>query len=163
MAKRLEFKPAPKALNQSEGARERNEQRLREAPLQHSDALLSLYQLLQQMHDSGTLDLLRGGLFAGGKLAEEVSAALVQPETIRGLRNLILLGKSMAGIDPDMLERVVKSLPQPQEQKQMTDDKPPSVLGLLRRMFSSDSRRGLGIALGAAAALGQATRPQPKE
>lgn len=162
MAKRIEFKPAPKALNDSQGARERNEQRLREAPVNHADAVLALYELLQQMHDAGALDMLRGGLSAGGKLVEEVSTALVQPEAIRGIRNFILLGKIMASIHPEMLERVVMALP-PAEQQQFSEEKPPSIFSLLRRMVSADSRRGIAIGLSAAAALGQATRPpRPK-
>jgi uncharacterized protein YjgD (DUF1641 family) len=162
MAKRIEFKPAPRGLNDSQGARERNEQRLRDAPLQHADALLSLYKLLQEMHDAGMLDAARGGLNAGGKLVEEVSTALVQPEAIRGIRNFILLSKMMANISPEALERVVKALPQTADQ-QLPEEKPPSFFSLLRRMFSADSRRGLAIGLSAAAALGQATRPQSKD
>jgi uncharacterized protein YjgD (DUF1641 family) len=162
MAKRIEFKPVPRALNDSAGAREKNEERLREAPLEHADALLSLYQLLQQMHDAGLLDLMRGGLTAGGKLVEEVSTGLVQPEAIRGIRNFILLSKMMANISPETLERLVGALPRVEEQK-IIEEKPPSMLSLIRRMFSEDSRRGLAVGLSAAAALGKATRPQPKD
>ncbi|HEY0760485.1 MAG TPA: DUF1641 domain-containing protein [Acidisarcina sp.] len=160
MAKAIEFRPVLPAAGQSTGIRENTMQRLGEAPVAHADAVLAAYDLLEQMHKSGTLDLLRGGLSAGGKIVEEVSALLVQPETIRGVRNLILLSKMMAGISPEAVERISRVLPQMDVQQ--THTRPPSMFSLLRRMFSADVRRGLALGLTAAEALGKSTQPQPK-
>jgi uncharacterized protein YjgD (DUF1641 family) len=155
MAKPIEFKPT------QQGARERIEQRLRDAPVEHAEAMLATYDLLQELHDSGTLALLRGMLGAGDKIVEEVSAMLVQPETIRGIGNFIVLSRIMASISPEALERIAKALPQTDAPEQV-DQKPPSLFSLARRLFSVDSRRGLALGLTAAEALGQGTRSRSK-
>jgi uncharacterized protein YjgD (DUF1641 family) len=75
--------------------------RIQEAPVDHADAVLSAYDLLQRLHDTGTLDVLRGALGAGDVLVEHVVSLLTAPESVKALRNLIVLGKalgSMGGI-----------------------------------------------------------------
>jgi len=44
-----------------------NMERLRNAPAEHAEALLSAYELLQLLHDRGALNLLRG-LVGGGSV-----------------------------------------------------------------------------------------------
>ena len=86
--------------------------RIREAPIAHADAVLSAYDLLQRLHDTGTLDVLRGALGAGDALVEHVVSLLTAPESVTALRNLILLGKLLGGMNPDILHAVVDGLPQ---------------------------------------------------
>ena len=43
-----------------------NLERLRNAPAEHADALLSGYELLQTLHDRGVLSLLSGLVGGGG-------------------------------------------------------------------------------------------------
>lgn len=160
MAKPIEFRPAPQGTKMAAGTREKAEQHLRDAPAEHAEALLAAYALLQQLHDSGMLDLMRGGISAGGKIVSEVSGALVQPEAIRGIRNLVLISKTFATVDPAALERLVKVLPS--SEAQLVETKPPSFFSLMRRMFSADARRGLAVGLAAVEALGKAAVPQPK-
>jgi len=158
MAKPVEFRPSPQTIAQ--GSRERTEQRLGAAPVEHAEAVLNAYNLLQELHDTGTLDLLRGMLGAGDKIVEEISAMLVLPETIRGIRNLIVLSRIMASIDPEVLDRMAGVLPHAVEP--VAEEKPPSMFSLLKRLFSADARRGLALGLTAAETLGKATHPQPK-
>src|ERR1700733_12757689 len=80
-------------------------ERLDEALRTHTDAILSALQLLQLLHDRGVLDLLRGLVGAGDQLAGMATAALDSPESVRAIRNLILLAKLFASISPDVLER----------------------------------------------------------
>jgi hypothetical protein len=50
--------------------REELRKRLEQAPAKHAEALLDSYELLQQLHDHGVFELLRGALGASDKLIE---------------------------------------------------------------------------------------------
>ena len=63
------------------------------APQEHADAILSALELLQLLHDRGVLDLLRGVVGAGDKLVDTVTAAVDTPESLRAIRNFILLSE----------------------------------------------------------------------
>ena len=52
--------------------REELRKRLEEAPEQHAEALLESYELLQHLHDSGVLRLLRGAVSSGGMILDAV-------------------------------------------------------------------------------------------
>ena len=67
--------------------REELHKRLVQAPEQHAEALLGLYELLQQLQDSGVLRLLSGALGSGDMLLETAVNAAKSEEGIRGLRN----------------------------------------------------------------------------
>jgi hypothetical protein len=64
-----------------------NMERLRNAPAEHAEALLSGYELLQLLHDRGVLNLLRGLVAGGDQLIGTIAAALDTPESIRAIRN----------------------------------------------------------------------------
>ena len=85
-------------------AREELRRKLEQAPEQHAEALLESYDLLQQLHDSGTLRLLRGALGAGDTILEKAVSAANSEEGIRALRNAIILGKMLGSINPDVLQ-----------------------------------------------------------
>ena len=111
-------------------------ERLDEALRTHTDAILSALQLLQLLHDRGVLDLLRGlvGARRLRQLAGMATAALDSPESVRAIRNFILLAKLFASISPDILERE-------------KSHSAPGMLQLLRRMNSENSRRAIAVAL----------------
>src|SRR5882762_5195329 len=99
---RLEFSPRdPRAELQS---------RLQIAPLQHAEALLSGYELLQGLHDRGVLDLLRGALCSSDKVIEIVVDAAKTPEAIIATRNLLILSKVMFTLEPELLENIAKAV-----------------------------------------------------
>ena len=135
MAKPIEIKPQPR------NAREELQRRLDNAPIEHADAMLSLYELLQQLHDSGTLDVLRGALGAGDEVLNHIVRLTTQPESVRGIRNLLILAKSLGSVDPELLHHVVETLPQAVEQSSVNE--PPSLLALIGRFRSKESRRAL--------------------
>lgn len=137
MAKPIEIKPQPR------NAREELQRRLDNAPIEHADAMLSLYELLQQLHDSGTLDVLRGALGAGDEVLNHVVRMTTQPESVRGIRNLLILAKLLGSVDPDMLQRMSTMLPQAMSQSEAKE--PPSLWGLLGRFGSKESRRALAV------------------
>jgi uncharacterized protein YjgD (DUF1641 family) len=132
--------------------REELAKRIQDAPIAHADAVLSAYDLLQRLHDTGTLDVLRGALGAGDALVEHVVSLLTAPESVNALRNLILLGKLLGGINPDVLHAVVEGLPQVTAQAPAAE--PPSLLSLSRRVASQDARRGLAAAVSVLEILG---------
>src|ERR1035438_3739781 len=72
--------------------------RLAHALDKHTDAIVSALELLQVLHDRGVLDLLRGLVGAGDQLAGILTAAAGAPESLRGMRNFILLTKLFASI-----------------------------------------------------------------
>jgi uncharacterized protein YjgD (DUF1641 family) len=125
--------------------REELVRRIEDAPVAHADAVLSAYELLQQLHDTGTLDVLRGALGAGDVLVEHVVSLVTAPEAVNALRNLILIGKVLGSINPEVLHAVVEGIPQ--TTAQTPGGKPPSLFALGRRMASQDARRGLAAAV----------------
>ncbi|MHB8392111.1 MAG: hypothetical protein ACYDBH_21465, partial [Acidobacteriaceae bacterium] len=52
------------------------------APLQHAEALLAAYQLLQQAQDHGVLDTLRGAIGAGDAIVDKAAEYASSPEAI---------------------------------------------------------------------------------
>ena len=77
--------------------------RLERAPQEHAEALLDGYELLEQLRQSGILQLLRGTLSAGDEILERVAGAATSPQGTRALRNLLILGQMLSAIDPDLL------------------------------------------------------------
>ena len=61
--------------------------RLQNAPLEHAEALLAAYQVLQGMHDRGVFDLMRGALGSSDHPLETFVQAAKSPESIRSIRN----------------------------------------------------------------------------
>jgi uncharacterized protein YjgD (DUF1641 family) len=133
--------------------REELVRRIEDAPVAHADAVLSAYELLQQLHDTGTLDVLRGALGAGDVLVEHVVSLVTAPEAVNALRNLILIGKVLGSINPEVLHAVVEGIPQ--TTAQTPGGKPPSLFALGRRMASQDARRGLAAAVSVVELVGR--------
>jgi uncharacterized protein YjgD (DUF1641 family) len=138
--------------------REQLLRRIQDAPIAHADAVLSAYELLQQLHDTGTLDVLRGALGAGDVLVEHVVALLTAPESVNALRNLILIGKVLGSINPEVLHAVLEGIPQ--AATQTPGAKPPSLFALGRRIASPDARRGLAAAVSVMEVVGRALAKQ---
>ena len=59
--------------------------RLENAPVKHAEALLDSYELLQQLHEHGVFQLLRGVLGASDKLVETAVEAAKSEESIRAI------------------------------------------------------------------------------
>jgi uncharacterized protein YjgD (DUF1641 family) len=98
MARAIDLEGMPR------NARDELRWKLEQAPEQHAEALLELYELLQQLHDSGALRLMRGVLRSGDLLLETAVNAAKSEEAIRGLRNAIIIGKMLGSINPDLLQ-----------------------------------------------------------
>jgi len=153
--------PVPlKRITQAD-PREELQKRIQDAPVAHADAVLSAYDLLQRLHDTGTLDVLRGALGAGNALVEHVVSLLTAPESVKALRNLILLGKAMGSINPDLLHAVVDGIPQVTAQTSSAE--PPSLIALGRQVASQDARRGLAAVISVMEVLGRGLAETAKD
>ncbi len=87
MARPLPFEPL--YLDPQAHLRERLEQ----APVEHAEAVLDSYKLLQDLRDAHVFEVLHGVLAKGDKIVELAVDAVKEPDAIRGLRNLIILSK----------------------------------------------------------------------
>src|ERR1700761_4614007 len=86
--------------------REELRKRLEQAPVEHAEALLDSYELLETLHQHGVFELLRGALGASDKLIEAAVDAAKSEESVRAIRNALILGKILGSINPDVLQGV---------------------------------------------------------
>src|SRR6202140_2770369 len=130
-----------------------NRERLQNAPAEHAEALLSAYELLQLLHDRGVLNLLRGLVGGGDQLMGAVAAAIDTPESIRAIRNFLLLTKFFANIPPDVLTSLAETVSNGAKREKA--HKAPGVLHLLWRLRNEDSRHAAAVALDLLEGLGK--------
>jgi uncharacterized protein YjgD (DUF1641 family) len=100
---RLESSPQP--------AHEELRRRLDEAPAEHADALLAVYDLLQALQDRKILDALKGALSSSDFILEAVVETANTPPTIRLIRNLLLLAKMVGDIEPELVNHIAAAVP----------------------------------------------------
>lgn len=117
--------------------------RLQNAPVEHAEALLSAYEVLQGLHDRGVLDLMRGALGSGDKVLEIVVDAVKTPEAVRGIRNVIILSQILGSIEPELVEGFARSLPEAIALTKAHEAKPPGLWGIMMNFRKQNVRRGL--------------------
>jgi uncharacterized protein YjgD (DUF1641 family) len=83
--------------------------RLEQAPAEHAAALLSCYEIIEGLHQRGALELIRGVLGSAEKVLEIVVDAAREPESIRSLRNLLVLVNLVGSLDPERLKLLTKT------------------------------------------------------
>lgn len=136
-------------------AREVLLERLEQAPGEHAEALLGIYDLLQGLHDRGVIDALNGALRSSNFILDTVVETANAPENIRAIRNLLLLSKLLGAIDPDVLGRLVSAVPEALQQVPSLETKVPGTLSLVQKFNSRDSRRGMAFAAALLESLGK--------
>lgn len=132
------------------------------APREHAEALLVGWDLLQTAHDQGILDLLQG--LCGGRdvIASKLAEAVVLPESVNAIRNLIALGRIVAAIDPEMLHRLAKAMDQGMQNARPSEPTP-GLFSVLRKAASPEGKRGLSFAVEMLVALGGAPETADKK
>lgn len=121
------------------------EERLAEALDQHADALVSALELLQLLHDRGVLNLLRGMVGAGEELLGMLTAAANAPESVRGLRNFILLTKFFASVPPEVLKNLARAATEGAAREK--GQAAPGLLHLLGRLRNEETRHAIAVTL----------------
>src|SRR5689334_3838964 len=86
-------------------------ERLESAPAEHAEAILAAYEVLQGLHDRGALEFMRGALGSSDKVVEIAVNAANSPQSIRSMRNLILLAQLLGEIDPQQLASLTRAVP----------------------------------------------------
>lgn len=117
--------------------------RLQNAPTEHADALLSAYEVLQGLHDRGVLDLMRGALGSRDKVLEIAVGAMNTPESVRGIRNLIILATILGTVEPELVEGFARSFPEAIVATKAHGEKPPGILAIMNHFRNPNVRRGL--------------------
>ena len=120
---------------------------LQNAPLEHAEALLSAYEVLQGLHDRGVFELLRSALGSSDKVIEIVVDATKTPEAIRGIRNVIILTKILGTIEPELVEGFARALPEAIALTKAHESRPLSLWQMFKKMCSQDTRRALSAML----------------
>jgi uncharacterized protein YjgD (DUF1641 family) len=146
MAQPIPLMLTPKGVDPAE--------RLTDALDKHTEAILSALELLQLLHDRGVLELVRGLVGAGDQLVGILTAAAGAPESLRGMRNFILLTKFFASIPPDVLNSLVRTASEGAEREKAK--RAPGVLQLLRRAGSENSRHAIAVTLDLLESVGKA-------
>jgi uncharacterized protein YjgD (DUF1641 family) len=127
--------------------------RVEQAPIEHAEALLATYDLLQRMHQKGLIDLLNGFLSAGDTIVNRVVDVVSSKEMITALRIGLMFGNLLSLIDADALHTVFA------ESGKAT----PSLLTLGKQAASKDARRGIATAVGLINVFGAALGKQQTE
>ncbi len=120
--------------------------RVEQAPVEHAEAVLAAYDLLQRLHKKGVIDLLNGLLSAGDTVVERAVDVVSSTEMITALRIALIFSNLLSSIDPDKLHAVISN----------AGKEPPSLLAIGKQAASKDARRGMAAAVGLLSVLGEA-------
>ncbi|MHB1938001.1 MAG: helical membrane plugin domain-containing protein [Acidobacteriaceae bacterium] len=135
--------------------REELRAKVENAPIDHADALLATYKLLQQAQDHGVLDILRGAIGRGDAIVSKAAEYASSPEAIRATRNFLALSRVVASLDPAKVDAVVKAITDSQCRKDMQGCEPPSLWKTFQRITGRNSRRTLATIAAVAEAFGK--------
>lgn len=124
--------------------------RVEQAPGEHAEAVLAAYDVLQQLHEKGLLDLVRGLLSAGPTVVDRLADVVSSKEMVTALRIALIFSNLLSSIDPDRLRAVLAG----------AGPEPPSLLALGKTATSKDFRRGTAAAMGLVNLLGAALNQQ---
>jgi uncharacterized protein YjgD (DUF1641 family) len=121
-----------------------------QAPVEHAEAVLAAYDLLQRLHEKGLIDLLSGLLSAGDTVVDRVVDVISSREMVTALRITLILGDLLSSIDADKLHAVVSN------SRKAT----PSLLTIGKQAISKDARRSMAMAVGLLNVVGDALNTQ---
>jgi uncharacterized protein YjgD (DUF1641 family) len=129
--------------------------RLEQAPEEHAEAVLAAYEVLQELHNRGALEIMRGALAASDEILETVVDDVKAPEAIRAIRNLLFWRRILGSIEPEWFKGIFKAIPEGIAEATAEREKPVGLFTLLRRLANKDSLRGLAAAIDFLQAFGR--------
>jgi len=121
--------------------------RLERAPEAHAEAVLAAYELLQELHDRGILEIARSALAASDEILAETVDSANTPGAIRALRNLLFWQNILRSIEPEWFQGIFQAIPDGLATATAERDAPVSIWKIVRRAMSKDSLRGLAAAI----------------
>jgi uncharacterized protein YjgD (DUF1641 family) len=131
---------------------------LEQAPEEHAEAVLAAYEVLQQLHERGVLEIMRGALAASDEILEKVVDNARTPGSIRGIRNLLFWRRILGSIEPEWFQGIFEAIPEGLSQATAERERPVRLFELLRRALSKDSLRGLAAGVDFLQAFGRHLR-----
>jgi uncharacterized protein YjgD (DUF1641 family) len=140
--------------------REELRRRLDSAPVEHAEAILDSYELLQKLHDRGVLQLVRGALEASDKIVDAAVETARSDESIRALRNTIILCKMLASINPDLLQGIAVAVSDTLGSNRKPVIEPPGLFSLLNQFRRKELRRSIALINRFLETLGKQLRKQ---
>src|ERR1700719_509049 len=129
--------------------------RLEQAPEEHAEAVLAAYEVLQELHNRGVLEIMRGALAASDEILETVVDNVKTPEAIRAIRNLLFWRQILGSIGPEWFKGIFQEIPEGIAEATAEREPPIGLFGLLPRLSSKDSLRGLAAAIDFLQAFGR--------
>lgn len=119
--------------------------RLETAPQEHAEALLDAFELLEELHQAGALQKLRGTVGASDEILGHAVDAARSPEGTRALRNLLILGQILGSIDPDLLKCIAVAVGETLGSERKPVTKPPGLIALLSEFRQPELRRSVAL------------------
>ncbi|MGA8530401.1 MAG: hypothetical protein WB622_11855 [Acidobacteriaceae bacterium] len=119
--------------------------RLEKAPAEHAEALLDAYELIEQAHEAGVFEVLRGVLSAKDHVVEAVVKETETPAAIHALRNAIIFGKIMGAMNPDLMECFAAAVTETLGTERRPVIEPPGLLSLLGQFRRPELRRSVAL------------------
>jgi uncharacterized protein YjgD (DUF1641 family) len=116
---------------------------------------LAAYEVLQELHSRGVLEIMRGALAASDELLEKVVDGAKTPEAIRAIRNLLFWRQILGSIEPEWFKGIFQAIPEGLAQATAERDQPVGFFRVLRRLTNKDSLRGLAAAIDFLQAFGR--------
>jgi uncharacterized protein YjgD (DUF1641 family) len=130
-------------------------EKLERAPDDHAEAVLAAFELLQEMHDQGILEMARGALSVRDEILGTLAKDASSPEAIRAIRNLLFWRRVLGSIEPDCFQSIFSAIPEGIGLATRQRDKPVTLFGLLRRVASRDSLRAMAAGMDFLQAFGR--------
>lgn len=137
------------------------QKRLDAAPIEHAEALLVGYDILQTAHDNGSLDLIQGIIGGRDTIAAKLAEYAKLPGGVTAIRNLLAAGKILMALDADTLDNLSKCIVTATGEHRM-EQSAPSLWQIFKRVNTEESRRGISFLTMLLAALGRSLGSTPE-
>jgi uncharacterized protein YjgD (DUF1641 family) len=119
--------------------------RLDNAPVEHAEAILESFELLQELHDRGVLQVLRGALGTSDKIVASAVETARTEQSINALRNAIILARMLGAINPEVLQSVATAAAQTLGSQEKLVIEPPGLFKLLSQFRHKELRRSVAF------------------
>ena len=100
---------------------------------------------MQQLHDHGVFQLLRGVLGASDKLVETAVDAAKSDDSVRAIRNAVILGKMLGSINPEVLQCFAAATSETLGCYDKPVIEPPGLFSLLNQFRHKELRRSMAL------------------